>query len=178
MSPVCFFLVCCFDPSCVHPVCRSKQKGLSSWYSGGPLITHLPLLVPDPDRLWDNVDSTECKDTSTGHYWSPQLSLKSQLSPMKTLPSAVLKEKFDYLASYPPTESFCFEIVKETLLSVSEVIMWFEHLHTIENHSRGAAKAAETRRKKEGLPSCYYTHLKLCSMLSGVPRVHRIYRKV
>ena len=80
----------------------------------------------------------------------PQLSLKSQLSPIKRPPSAVLKEKFDRLTSYPPTESLCSEIAKEMLLSVSDVIMWFEHFHTIkENRRRGVVKAAEMRRKKK-----------------------------
>ena len=81
---------------------------------------------------------------------SPQLSLKSQLSPMKRLRLAVLKEKFDRLISYPPNESLCSEIAKETLLSVSDVTMRFEHLHTIkENRRRDAAKAAKTRRNKK-----------------------------
>jgi len=93
---------------------------------------------------------------------------------MKRPPSAVLKEKFDHLTSYLASESFCSEIAKETLFSVSEVTTWFEHLHTLkENHRRGAAKAAETRRKKERTPSCY-NHLPLCSMLSEVQRSHSI----
>jgi len=102
-----FFLVCCFDPSCCHPVCRSEQKDLPPWYSGGPPITHLPLPIPDLDRPWGNVDCTECKEICTGHYMPPQLSLQSQVSPMKRPPSAVLKEKFDHLTSYPPSESLC-----------------------------------------------------------------------
>ena len=145
-----FFLVCCFDPSCCHPVCRSEQKHMPPWYSGGPLITHLPLPIPDPDRPWGNVDCTECKENCTGHYLPPKSSIQSQLLPMKKPPSTVLKEKFDQLTLYPPPESLCYEIAKETLLSVSDVTIWFEHLHTIkENRRRGAVKAAETRRKNK-----------------------------
>jgi len=52
--------------------------------------------------------------------------------------------------SFPPPESVCTKIAKETLLSVNDVKMWFEHLHTMrENRRRGAAKAAETRRRKK-----------------------------
>ena len=70
---------------------------------------------------------------------------------MRKPPSTVIKEKFDKLKSYPPSESVCAEITKEVLLSVDNVRMWLDHLHNVkENRKRGAAKAAETRRRKKG----------------------------
>ena len=69
---------------------------------------------------------------------------------MRKPPSTVIKEKFESLECYPPSESVCLEIAKEVLLSVDDVRMWLDHLHTIkENRKRGAAKAAETRRRKK-----------------------------
>jgi len=61
-----------------------------------------------------------------------------------------MKEKFESLECYPPPELVCVEIAKEVLLSVDDVQMWLDHLHTIkENRKRGAAKVAETRRHKK-----------------------------
>ena len=69
---------------------------------------------------------------------------------MRKPPSTVIKEKFESLECYPPSESVCLEIAKEVLLPVGEVQMWLDHLHTIkQNRKRGAAKAAETRRRKK-----------------------------
>ena len=46
-----FYLICCFEKTCPHPVC---QKGPPAapyrWYPNGPLITELPLPIPDPER--------------------------------------------------------------------------------------------------------------------------------
>ena len=78
---------------------------------------------------------------------------------MKRPPSTILKEKFDKLTSYPPPESVCSGIAKETLLSVNDVNMWFEHSHTIkENRRRSAAKVAETRKRKKAGQSVKTTY--------------------
>ena len=146
-----FILVGCFDVLCCHPVCRSGQNQLPHWYSGGPLISHLSLPIPDPARPWGNASCNECTGTHAGHLLSPQISLLSPIPPMRKPPSTVIKEKFDKLKSYPPSESVCAEIAKEVLLSVDNVRMCLDHLHNVkENQKRGAAKAAETRRRKKG----------------------------
>ena len=63
-------------------------------------------------------------------------------------PSTYLKEKFDGLGHYPPSESECDDIAKAVLLLPEQVSLWFEHLHTVqENRKRGAAHAAATKRK-------------------------------
>jgi hypothetical protein len=40
-----FFLKCCFQPNCCHPVCKSPVA-LPCWYEGGPRVSYLPLPIP------------------------------------------------------------------------------------------------------------------------------------
>ena len=63
-----FILVCCMDASCCHPLCRSGHQQLPQWYSGGPLVSLLPLPIPDPARPWGNANCDQCKETCTGHF--------------------------------------------------------------------------------------------------------------
>jgi hypothetical protein len=75
--------------------------------------------------------------------------LSSKLSPMKP-PSFTLKEYFDNLVSYPPSEADLCDLSKEVLLPVEEIKLWLEHLHTVrENRKKGAIKATESRKKKK-----------------------------
>ncbi len=63
--------------------------------------------------------------------------------------SAILKEEFDGMSSYPPSESVCADLSMKVMLPVEEIKIWLDHLHTIrENRKKGALKAAETRRRK------------------------------
>lgn len=48
-----FFLVCCFKPGCSHPLC-SESIELPRWFDSGPLISYLPLPIPDPDCCYGN----------------------------------------------------------------------------------------------------------------------------
>ena len=84
------------------------------------MISHLPLPIPEPSRPWDSNDCNESKGTCARHFFPPQVSLLLPISPMRKPPSAVIKERFDKLRSYPPSESVCAEIVKEVLLSVAK----------------------------------------------------------
>ena len=119
-------------------MCRNGQDQLPYWYSGGPLISHLPLPIPDPARPWDNASCNECTGTCAGHFLPPQIYLLSPIPPMRKPPSTVIKEKFDKLKSYPPSESVCAEIAaeiaKEVLLSVDNVRMWLDHLHNVKEN--------------------------------------------
>ena len=64
-----FFLVCCLDPQCNHPVCnKGELSELPKWYDGGPPISTFPLPIPDPQRYWGNNNCVECKDQCTGHF--------------------------------------------------------------------------------------------------------------
>ena len=64
-----YFLKCCFQKECPHPIC---SKGGSSddytWYPNGPSISTLPLLSVDPERPWGSTSCTDHKGFFTGHY--------------------------------------------------------------------------------------------------------------
>ena len=146
-----FFFVCCFQPGCSHPLCsKGECDELPKWFDSGPLISCLPLPIPDPTRCYGNPSCQECKGFCCGHFMKPKEVLTSSLSPMKKPPSTLLKEAFDSLKSYPPPESLYSELSKKVMLPVDEVKICFDHLRTIgENCRRGAIKAAETRRRKK-----------------------------
>ena len=144
-----FFLVCCLDPQCSHPVCKGGELSeLPKWYEGGPSVSTFPLPIPDPQRYWGNSNCTECSGLCAGHFLKPEETLASLLNPMKP-PSIILKKVFDALETYPPEESLYQQLAERTLLKVEEVKIWLEHLNTIKlNRKKGAAKAAETRRRR------------------------------
>ncbi len=149
-----FFLVCCGKLACVHPICQrqSREGGLSipRWYNGGPDIHFLPFPIPDNNRRWGAPDCPDCKGECHGHYLKPEEAMKSSLQPMRKPPSAILKTAFAKLKGKRPSQEKIVELAKETLLSVHEVEIWFDHLETVaRNRKRGAAKAAETRRRKK-----------------------------
>ena len=74
-------------------------------------------------------------------------------------PSTLLKEFYQQLGQKEPTEAQIETIAKKTLLPVSEVIIWLQHLKTVDtNRKRGAAKAAETRRQKRAEQVSKGTH--------------------
>lgn len=61
-----YFLSCCFDPNCRHPVCQSGPPCSEiCCYPGTPPISHLPLPVPDSARPWE---CGTCTGTCSGHY--------------------------------------------------------------------------------------------------------------
>lgn len=62
----------------------------------------------------------------------------------------ILKEEFAKLKDASCPSAFIQDVARKVLLSPSEVTMWFEHLQQIsENRKRGAAKAAQTRKKRK-----------------------------
>ena len=64
-------------------------------------------------------------------------------------PSHTLKEFYLSLKGSTPTGTAIEEIAKKTLLPVSEVTIWLDHLKTVDmNRKRGATKAAATRSSK------------------------------
>ena len=144
-----FVLICCLNTQCSHPICKKGDLSeLPKWYDGGPSISTFPLPIPDPQRCWGSSNCTDCSGPCTGHFLKPMDALSSSLSPMVP-PSVILKEAFDALEKYPPEESLYLQLAQRTLLKVEEVKIWLEHLNTIkQNRKRGAAKAAETRKRK------------------------------
>ena len=74
---------------------------------------------------------------------------QSNVPPMKEPPSVILKKFHQSLKGKNLTEVEIEETARKVLLPVHEVKIWLEHLSTVDtNRRRGAAKAAETRRKK------------------------------
>ena len=48
-----YMLVCCYEPQCCHPVCKTGPlPSTLTWYSGGPPVTERPLPVVDQERPW------------------------------------------------------------------------------------------------------------------------------
>lgn len=90
-----FFLVCCLQAGCGHPVCSNGEvTELPTWFHSGPSISHLPLPIPDPTRQYGNPNCEECRGHCSGHFMKPKDALMSSLQPIRP-PSAILKEEFD-----------------------------------------------------------------------------------
>lgn len=128
------------------------------WYPGGPLITMLTLPFPDSRRYWGNEARSTCTGSCSGHYSNVLVDV-TRLNCLATSPSLppsiVLKDYFTSQTSIPDIE--VQRIAKEVLLPIEDVSFWVEHLRSItENRKRGAAKAAETRRKKREKDSLCY----------------------
>lgn len=175
-----FFLVCCLQPGCNHPICSTSSEGfvLPKWFSSGPTISYLPLPIPDPNRCYGQPNCEECKGHCCGHFMKPEEALKSSLTPMRP-PSAVLKEAFDSIKNYPPAEDVFSDLSKRVLLPVNEVKIWLDHLMTVhENRKRGAAKAAETRRqrRKDKPEAPTPTHTDTCESEYQCGECHAVYQ--
>ena len=140
-----FFIKCCSQPDCKHPVCKLGQpQETITCFPNGPPISHLPFPVFDEAR--------------PGHYTTLMLDTgneddKKIIKP----PSIVIKERFSVLGGLI-TESSLHSVSNEVILTVEEVSMWFDHLTVIcKNRQRGAKKAAETRhlRRQQAGQSTY-----------------------
>ena len=51
-----FFLRCCLQPGCLHPLCLKAQDHPdcvipNAWFPSGPSVMYLPMPVPDPEQL-------------------------------------------------------------------------------------------------------------------------------
>ena len=143
-----YLLVCCFQHNCPHSLCQAGKNGIASeWFPGGPQVNQIPLPIPDPDQPWGSKSCDKCSGFCCGHFLHPEAALKSQLTPIAQPPSTILKDFHLSLSGKDPSEVVLKEIAKKTLLSVSEVRMWLDHLKTVDsNRKRGAAKAAATRQ--------------------------------
>lgn len=121
------------------------------WFPGGPRVDTLPLPIPDPSRPWGSTNCTTCSGFCSGHYMGPEGSLQASAAQRQaSVPPSTLLKDFFIKSGPEPSEIELEEIAKKCLLPLTDVSMWLNHLHTInENRKRGAAKAAETRRKKK-----------------------------
>ena len=102
-----FFLVCCLEPDCFHPICKSQNvTQLPTWYRG-PSLSCIPLPIPDPNHLWGRADCDQCRGICSGHFLKPSEALNSILTSMAVPPSVVLREAFQECSQYPPSEADC-----------------------------------------------------------------------
>ena len=63
-----FYLRCCLQPECPHPLCQQKQKDPdtlipATWHPTTPPVTALPLPVVDVNWPWGGSNCTECTGT-------------------------------------------------------------------------------------------------------------------
>lgn len=141
-----YYLLCCFRPGCIHPLCQ-KHVGMSQsnfmWFPQGPPLTYLPLPVPDPERPWGNNSCQQCSGFCNGHFLVPQDALSSNAVQMAMAmpPSSMIQQAMK--------QSEVSELSKKVLLPEEEVQFWISHLKTVATkRKRGAQKAAVTRRAK------------------------------
>ena len=72
--------------------------------------------------------------------------LKQVLMP----PSTVLNQIFSNVGDGEVSDELVSSTARKVLLSTEDVKLWLKHLtEVVKNRKRGAAKAAETRRKKQ-----------------------------
>lgn len=63
-----FFLVCCYQHDCVHPICQTGNHKEVYWFPSGPSLSLLPIPTPDPARPYGNNACLDCKGPCSGHY--------------------------------------------------------------------------------------------------------------
>ena len=158
-----FFLKCCFSLNCKHPLCikmcgSSKIELPTHWFPGGPPLDYIPIPIPDACHLWGSQRCLKCSAenrTCHGHFLSPSEALRSNLPSMSQPPSEYqyLKNSFSKLDS-KLTNTLAEQLGQVTLLSPSEIEIWFEHHETVKlNRKRGARKAAATRAARTRIQS-------------------------
>ena len=143
-----YFLRCCLDSTCIHPLCQrltGHDLNQYKWFPGGPSVCTIPMPVPDPARPWNGACS-DCKQFCAGHYLKPMEAL--QTTGFSHPPSMVILQtsKAGVLTNGSDIE----DVARQVLLPKEEVNIWLTHLRTVsENRRKGAQKAAETRRSKK-----------------------------
>ena len=153
-----FYLKCCYQMGCTHPRCKAKPT-ITAWFPGGPILSHIPLPIADPDRPWGSFHCKSCKGICAGHYLTVLIdtSKEAEMKMVMIPPSMILKEMFserDQESSEFSSE-FVTNAAKKVLLTTDDVTVWLNHLSEVQkNRKRGAAKAAETRQKKKEKNKC------------------------
>lgn len=152
-----FLLQLCYKPTCIHPVCKKgKPVPELRWFDDGPILSVIPMPVKDPKRPWGGQCS-ECNGVfCSGHYLKAEeflrLAIDQPVNNKKIQPpSAFLKVEFSKLkdrSNIP--DSVIEQCARETLLTLDEVKMWFDHLKGVtQRRKSGAAKAVATRAAKK-----------------------------
>ena len=149
-----FYLVCCFQSDCPHPVCRNGERTCMRWFDNGPSVTSVPLPTPDPSRPWGGSGCNKCSGFCAGHYLMPQETIAATSDPAEP-PSSIMKKFYTDLKGKEPSESELEDVARKCLLPIEDVSLWMDHLKTVQhNRKRGAAKAAESRKSKRHQSNC------------------------
>ncbi len=136
-----FCLSCCYHEGCVHPKCKEVNPSEeTSWYSGGPPLSFIPILTADPKRCYGRQNCDECQGLFSGHYLKVEDLWQHVSNGGKVqaeTPSKIILREFNR-HHVIPEEGRLSEIAQEVLLSYEEVKMGFDHLSNIhQNRKRG-----------------------------------------
>ena len=136
-----FYLCCCYQPDCIHPICRAEKPQERLWYSNGSPLSFLPLPTRDPARPYGNTACQECKG-----FWK-ELAKNGDVVPSNKPPSQAIADAFKQRKGIP-CEAEVSELEAQVLLHPDEVQMWLKHLQSVsENRKEEARKAVQKRRK-------------------------------
>ena len=147
-----FFLRCCYNDDCIHPICQAGHpQDEVTWFLGGPPIDFLPLPLEDHDRLYGG-NCNVCKALCSGHYMKYEKLLNRYLEKREVNflqpPSVSILQAYQKYKGIPQDHNIS-EIAQTTFLPVEEVKLWFTYLREVsENQSAGAKKAAQKRQGK------------------------------
>ena len=87
-----FYLKCCMQSTCCHPLCKQTRAGsleMTSWFPGGPSLDTLPLPTPDPKRPWGGA-CIKCEGKCNGHFLEPALAVKNSVFPQMMKPPSTI----------------------------------------------------------------------------------------
>ena len=88
----------------------------STWYSGGPPVSFLPLPVMDKDRPWGSSNCEECNGFCHGHYVKPERISDNHSSDTSLPPSVVIQQFFVKLKGEKTTEDELTLLAQKVLL--------------------------------------------------------------
>ena len=153
-----FFLKCCCQPGfCQKKVANPSTDIPSTWYPNGPPVSSLPLPVLDFQRGWGQTDCPDCVGSCHGHYLKVTDDFTDNEKFIATPPSVVISNFFGQKRQKIWNDREVEQLARDVLLPPSEVNIWLQHLLEVHNNrQRGAAKAADTWKKRhaEQLQAC------------------------
>ena len=120
LSQYTFIPVCCYQNDCQHSLCQDgKPVTPRTWYPGGLPLTHLPLPVKNPSRLWGSQSRLNCRYYCTGHYTSVMTNIMDPSAVKHTAkpPPKILKDLFCQLLGKETTYEFIENTAKAAMLA-------------------------------------------------------------
>lgn len=122
-----FHLVCCYESSCPHPICRGEKppERTLCWYEGGPPVTYIPIPAPDPNRPFGSKSCKTCKSECGGHFLPAKDMIAAYLrghpaTPQLKPPAEVIKSHFNAHGSFTD-DSVVQKLAEKCVLPVTGV---------------------------------------------------------